>query len=65
MVNLKNVIDQLIEDGVRSSVKVICGGAPVDKEYVLRIGGDLYGRDAFEGAEIVKRILGASHKVQD
>jgi 5-methyltetrahydrofolate--homocysteine methyltransferase len=65
MVNLKNVINQLIEDGVRSSVKVICGGAPVDKEYVLRIGGDLYGRDAFEGAEVVKKTLGPSQKVRD
>jgi 5-methyltetrahydrofolate--homocysteine methyltransferase len=64
MVNLKSVIDQLVEDGIRGDVRVICGGAPVDKAYVAKIGGDLYGRDAFEGAEVVKRALGASRKVQ-
>ncbi len=63
MVNLKNVIDQLVEDGIRGDVKVICGGAPVDKAYVVKIGGDLYGRDAFEGAEVVKKVLGMNRTV--
>jgi 5-methyltetrahydrofolate--homocysteine methyltransferase len=63
MVNLKNVIDQLVEDGIRGDVKVICGGAPVDKAYVVKIGGDLYGRDAFEGAEVVKRVLSTNRTV--
>ncbi|MGD0056462.1 MAG: cobalamin-dependent protein [Methanomassiliicoccales archaeon] len=58
MVNLKKVIDRLVEDGIRGEVKVICGGAPVDKTYVKEIGGDLYGKNAFEGADVIKRALG-------
>ena len=59
MVNLKNVIDQMVEDGIRSEVKVICGGAPVDKAYVKGIRGDLCGKDAFEGVDVVRKALGA------
>ena len=58
MINLKNVIDQLVEDGIRKEVKVICGGAPVDKAYVKEIGGDLYGKNAFEGVDVMKKALG-------
>jgi hypothetical protein len=29
----------------------------------VKIGGDLYGRDAFEGAEVVKKVLGMNRTV--
>jgi len=58
MINLKNAIDQLVEDGIREDVKVICGGAPVDEAYVKEIGGDLYAANAFEGVTVVKKALG-------
>jgi 5-methyltetrahydrofolate--homocysteine methyltransferase len=59
MLNMKNVIDQLVEDGVREDLKVICGGAPLDGKYVKDIGGDLFAPNAFEGAEVCKNAMGA------
>jgi len=58
MINLKGVVDQLVQDGIRKDIKVICGGAPVDKAYVKEIGGDLYGHNAFEGVGVIKKALG-------
>ncbi len=58
MMNMKNGIDLLIEDGVRDDVKVICGGAPLDQAYVDEIGGDLYAPNAFEAAKVIKKALG-------
>ena len=58
MINMKNVVDQLKEDGIREDVKMIFGGAPVDLKFVKEIGGDLYAPNAFEGVAVVKKALG-------
>ena len=46
MGSMKDIIDGLEEAGLRDSVKVMIGGAPVTQEYADRIKADGYARDA-------------------
>jgi len=49
---MKSVIDMLIEEGVRSKMKVILGGNAVTKEFAREIGADAAAFDAVEGLKI-------------
>lgn len=60
MRNMEGVIAALEEAGLRRSVKVIIGGAPVTEEYAGKIGADGYGADAVEAVGLVGRLLGVS-----
>ena len=48
----KDIIDALISSGVRDSVKVMVGGAPLNSDFALSIGADAYTKDAAEAAEV-------------
>lgn len=48
---LKDIIDLLSAEGVRDSVAVMVGGAPVTPEYAAEIGADFYTVDAAQAAE--------------
>lgn len=52
------VIEALMDAGLRSSVKVLVGGAPVTQAFCDLIGADGYAPDAASAAELVKRMLG-------
>ncbi len=43
--------------GLRDQVKVIVGGAPVDKAFADNIGADGYARDASEAVKVCKQLL--------
>jgi len=57
MLNMKTTIEQLKNDGLRDSVKVIIGGAPVTQSYAEEIGADGYAADAASAVAEVKRLL--------
>lgn len=57
MINAERTIKKLEEDNIRNRIKIMIGGAPVDEEFVKRIGGDAYGKDAFEAATVAKTII--------
>jgi 5-methyltetrahydrofolate--homocysteine methyltransferase len=46
MPKMKEVIESLVEAGVRKSVKVMVGGAPVTEKFAKDIGADGYAPDA-------------------
>lgn len=48
---MREVIEQLQEEGLRERVKVCIGGAPVTQEYCDEIGADIYTESAVELAE--------------
>ena len=48
MVVMKDVIDALVEAGIRNDVKVFVGGAAVSEEYAKEIGADAYALDGFD-----------------
>ena len=53
MVEMENVVKQLKEAGLRDSVKIIIGGAPLNQEYATGIGADAAATDAVEGIRII------------
>ncbi|MDR0426676.1 MAG: corrinoid protein [Clostridiales bacterium] len=54
MMAQKDVIDALVEAGVRDKVKVMVGGAPVTQEFADQIGADAYTSDAASAAEVCR-----------
>jgi 5-methyltetrahydrofolate--homocysteine methyltransferase len=58
MLEMKETIDYLKEEGLRNEVKVIIGGAPVTAEFSTEIGADGYAPDGGSAVELVKALLG-------
>jgi len=54
MANMKTVIDELNEKGVREQYIVMVGGAPVNEKFAEQIGADYYTPDAATCAEVAK-----------
>ena len=57
MPGMKEAIDALAGAGVRDSVKVIIGGAPVTQNYADEIGADGYAPDAASAVDLVAELL--------
>jgi 5-methyltetrahydrofolate--homocysteine methyltransferase len=53
-------IKAIEEAGLRDTVKIMVGGAPVDAEFARRIGADGYGSNAPAGSELAKKFVGAA-----
>jgi 5-methyltetrahydrofolate--homocysteine methyltransferase len=58
MPNMGRVIKALDEAGLRSSVKVIIGGAPVTQDFANYIGADAYAHDGGRAVPVCKQLLG-------
>ncbi len=59
MVEMKNTIGALQEAGMKDSVRVIVGGAPVTQSFADEIGADGYAYDAPGAAQLCKELLSA------
>jgi len=57
MPEMKKVIEVLASRGLRDSVKVIVGGAPVNNKYAQDIGADGYAPDAGSSVDLAKELL--------
>ena len=57
MPSMKNAIDALKAAGVRDSVKIMVGGAPLTKEYADEIGADGYAQDAATAVDVALELL--------
>ena len=57
MPEMKNVVETLESKGLRSSIKVMVGGAPVDSSFAEKIGADGYGKDAAEAVNLARRFV--------
>ena len=60
MLGMKTTIEAIRIAGLRSSVKIMVGGAPVSQHFANEIGADAYARDAVRAAEKVKELLAAA-----
>ncbi|ADL07556.1 cobalamin B12-binding domain-containing protein [Thermosediminibacter oceani] len=56
--SMKEIVDALVEAGVRNDVKIILGGSHLTKEACDYIGADFYTNDASEGVRLCKQMLG-------
>ena len=57
MLEMKDVIEVLEEEGLRDDVKVIVGGAPVTKEFADEIGADGWAPDAASAKDLAFELL--------
>lgn len=53
----KDVIDLLVEEGMRENVKVMIGGAPATQAWADKIGADCYAENASEAVAKAKELL--------
>jgi corrinoid protein of di/trimethylamine methyltransferase len=57
MPEIQKVIGELKTQGLRDKVKVMVGGAPVDRTFAEKIGADGYGADAGSSVDLAKALL--------
>jgi 5-methyltetrahydrofolate--homocysteine methyltransferase len=58
---MKTTIEALKTAGVRGSVKVLVGGAPVTAQYASEIGADGYGENANSAVALTRKLLGVGN----
>ena len=57
MDEMRRVVDLANERGIRGSVKIMVGGAPITQEYCDEIGADCYTDDAARAAQAALKLL--------
>jgi 5-methyltetrahydrofolate--homocysteine methyltransferase len=60
MPSMKTTIEALREAGVRDSVKVLVGGAPVSSEFARAIGADGFGENAGVAVALARQLVRAA-----
>ena len=60
MLNMRATIETIASAGLRTNVKIIIGGAPVNQNFADEIGAEGYARDAVLAVDKVKQLLGLS-----
>ena len=53
----REIVEGIVNAGLRDRVKLMFGGAPVTEEWVKEIGGDGYAENAIEAVNVAKKIL--------
>lgn len=56
----KEFVEMAKEAGIRDSIKILVGGAPVSREWAEKIGADGYAEDASTAVVEANKILGAA-----
>ncbi len=54
---MKEIVDAVVESGLRADVKIMVGGAPISKDYADRIGADGYAPDAGAAVKLARSLL--------
>ncbi|MBE3123687.1 MAG: corrinoid protein [Planctomycetes bacterium] len=57
MTSMKTTVDALQEAGLRSSVKVMVGGASVTEAFARQIGADAYAPDAASAVDVARSLV--------
>jgi 5-methyltetrahydrofolate--homocysteine methyltransferase len=57
MLSMKSTIDALSEAGLRDSVRVLVGGAPVTANFAEQIGADAYAADAGTAVDTARSLI--------
>jgi 5-methyltetrahydrofolate--homocysteine methyltransferase len=58
MTNIPMTIQALQDAGLRDSVKIMIGGAPITAEFAQQVGADGYAADANKAVSVAKDLLG-------
>ena len=62
MLSMKSTIDALGEAGLRDSVRVLVGGAPVTANFAEQIGADAYAADAAAAVDTARSLIEVQQK---
>jgi 5-methyltetrahydrofolate--homocysteine methyltransferase len=54
---LKTTIDAIVESGLRDTVKIMIGGAPVTMDFANTVGADGYAADAGSAVKMAKSLI--------
>lgn len=57
MLNMKDTIKLLKEEGLQGKVKVIVGGAPISQDFANQISADGFAPDAASAVELCRKLL--------
>ena len=57
MTSMKTTIEALQEAGVRGSVKIMVGGAPLTEAFAKQIGADAYAPDAATAVDVARSLV--------
>lgn len=57
MPNMGRTIEAFEEAGLRDSIKIMAGGAPLSQEFADEMGADGYGKDAMACVELAKALM--------
>lgn len=58
---MKVVIEALKDEGLRDTIYVMVGGAPVTETFAAQVGADAYGRDAAVAVDLAKAYMASKH----
>jgi corrinoid protein of di/trimethylamine methyltransferase len=58
MVEMKVILDELTEAGLRDQVRVAVGGAPVTRTFAEEIGADGYAEDGMSAMQLIQNLAG-------
>lgn len=56
--SIKTVHEALITEGIRDTVKLVVGGAPLNMELAKKLGADDFADDAVDGVRHIKKLAG-------
>ena len=54
---MRETIDAFVEEGIRDTIKIIVGGAPVSRQFAEEIGADGYGEDAISARDLCVNLV--------
>ena len=57
MIAMREVIEAVQEAGLRDTVRIMIGGAPVTKEFADEIGADFFGPDSTSGKDFTRKVV--------
>lgn len=58
MLEMKGIITELEEQGLRSGLKIMVGGVPTSQEFADEVGADAWGKDALETMQKALTFVG-------
>jgi corrinoid protein of di/trimethylamine methyltransferase len=58
MPSMKEVVDLLEREGIRSQFKILIGGGPVSQAYAKKIGADAYAANAAKAVQAARELVG-------
>ena len=64
MPNMGRTIQAFDDAGLRESIKMMVGGAPVTQEFAEDMGADGYGKDAIDCVDLAKRLTSEAEAVE-